>query len=252
MNDAGVWYIGVNGQQQGPLGTQQIADMIRGGQLTQTAYAYGQALPQWTPIAQVPVFAPLFTVQQPPPPPPPGPAPVMVADVIDFELFGGEMQFVEIVLDPGEAAIAGGGAAFYLDPGIKIEHGELTLYGNAAAERQKVAFAAASPGKIVAVDLRQHGNTLVCAAESFLCAAKGIAVTGAGMKKLDGQGLAFLHAGGTLVAKELRPGEVLRVDAACVAAFEARVGHDLQEIATLTGPGRIWLQSLPPARLARR
>src|SRR6188768_3269741 len=109
MNDGSIWYIGINGQQQGPLGTKQIIDLIRTGQVTQTAYVYGQSLPHWTPIATVPTFTPAFATAAPPPPPPPaGPAP-QVADQIDFEIFGNEMQFVEIVLDPGEAAIAEAG-----------------------------------------------------------------------------------------------------------------------------------------------
>jgi uncharacterized protein (TIGR00266 family) len=312
MNDASVWYIGINGQQQGPLATPQVAELIRSGQLNQTAYVYGQAQPQWTPIAQVAIFAPLFAnAQPPPPPPPPGPAPV-VADQIDFEIFGNEMQFVEIVLDPGEAAVAEAGAFFYMDPGIKMETifgdgsqqaqqqgffgklaagakrvltGEslfMTMFGNGAQERQKVSFAAPYPGKIIPVDLRQHGGTLLCQKDAFLCAAKGISVgiawakkLGAGLfggegfilQKLEGQGLAFIHAGGTVVSRDLKPGETLRLDTGCLVAFEPRVAYDIQWVggfktalfggeglffATLTGPGRVWLQSLPFSRLAGR
>lgn len=312
MSDAAIWYIGINGQQQGPLGTQQVVDMIRAGQITTTAYAYGQTQPQWTPIAQIPTFAPLFAQMPPPPPPPPvGPAPV-VADQIDFEVIGSEMQFVEIVLDPGEAAIAEAGAFFYMDPGIKMETifgdgsqqaqqqgffgklaagakrvltGEslfMTVFGNGANERQKVAFAAPYPGKIIPVDLRQHGGTLLCQKDAFLCAAKGIAVgiawnkkIGAGLfggegfilQKIEGQGLAFIHAGGTIVSRDLGPGETLRLDTGCLVAFEPKVNYDIQWVggfksalfggeglffATLTGPGRVWLQSLPFSRLAGR
>lgn len=312
MSDAAIWYIGINGQQQGPLGTQQVVDMIRAGQITTTAYAYGQTQPQWTPIAQIPTFAPLFAQMPPPPPPPPvGPAPV-VADQIDFEVIGSEMQFVEIVLDPGEAAIAEAGAFFYMDPGIKMETifgdgsqqaqqqgffgklaagakrvltGEslfMTVFGNGANERQKVAFAAPYPGKIIPVDLRQHGGTLLCQKDAFLCAAKGIAVgiawnkkIGAGLfggegfilQKIEGQGLAFIHAGGTIVSRDLKPGETLRLDTGCLVAFEPKVNYDIQWVggfksalfggeglffATLTGPGRVWLQSLPFSRLAGR
>lgn len=312
MNDASVWYIGINGQQQGPLATAAIIELIRSGQVNQTAYVYGQAQPQWTPIAQVAAFAPMFqNAQPPPPPPPPGPAP-MVADQIDFEVFGNEMQFVEIVLDPGEAAIAEAGAFFYMDPGIKMETifgdgshqaqqqgffgklaagakrvltGEslfMTVFGNGAQTRQKVSFAAPYPGKIIPVDLRQHGGTLLCQKDAFLCAAKGIAVgiawnkkIGAGLfggegfilQKLEGQGLAFIHAGGTIVSKDLAAGETLRLDTGCLVAFEPRVNYDIQWVggfksalfggeglffATLTGPGRVWLQSLPFSRLAGR
>jgi uncharacterized protein (TIGR00266 family) len=311
MNDGAIWYIGINGQQQGPLGTQQVIDMIRLGQVTQTAYVYGQTQPQWTPIGSVPTFATAFHAAPPPPPPPPA-GPAMVADQIDFEIFGNEMQFVEIVLDPGEAAIAEAGAFFYMDPGIKMETifgdgsaqaqnqgffgklaagakrvltGEslfMTIYGNGASQRQKVAFAAPYPGKIIPVDLRQHDGVLICQKDSFLCAAKGISVgiawnkkVGAGLfggegfilQKLEGQGLAFVHAGGTVVQKELAAGETLRLDTGCLVAFEPRVNYDIQWVggfktalfggeglffATLTGPGRVWLQSLPFSRLAGR
>ncbi len=311
MNDVSVWYIGIRGQQQGPLGTQQIIDMVRAGQLDQTAYVYGQTHPQWSPIAQVAAFAPLFSTAQPaPPPPPPGPAPV-VADQIDFEIFGAEMPFVEIVLDPGEAAVAEAGAVFYMDAGIRMEtifgdgtahpqHGFLgkiaagakrvltgeslfmTMFGNAAHVRQKVSFAAPYPGKIIPIDLRQHGGSLICQKDAFLCAAKGISVgiawnkkLGAGLfggegfvlQKIEGHGLAFIHAGGTVVAKDLAAGETLRVDTGCLVACEPRVSYDIQWVggfktalfggeggffATLTGPGKVWLQSLPFSRLAGR
>jgi uncharacterized protein (TIGR00266 family) len=315
MNDGGVWYLGINGQQQGPLGTQQIVDMIRAGHVNQTAYVYGQTAPTWTPIAQVAVFTPLFQQAMPPPPPPPPPPAqpaTAVADQIDFEVFGNEMQYVEIVLDPGEAAIAEAGAFFYMDPGIKMETifgdgsaaaqnqgfmgkllggakrvltGEslfMTVFGNGAQQRQKVAFAAPYPGKIIPIDLRQHNGTLLCQKDAFLCAAKGISVgiawtkkVGAGLfggegfilQKLEGQGLAFVHAGGTILAKELAAGETLRLDTGCLVAFEPRVTYDIQWVggfksalfggeglffATLTGPGRVWLQSLPFSRLAGR
>jgi len=311
--DPAVWYVGINGQQQGPLGVQQIIDMIRAGTITQTAYVYGQNNPTWVPIHSVPAFAQVFHASPipPPPPPPAGRAPI-VADQIDFELFGEEMQFVEIVLDPGEAAIAEAGAFFYMDPGIKMETifgdgsqqaqqqgffgklaagakrvliGEslfMTVFGNGAIERQKVAFAAPYPGKIIPIDLRQHGGTLLCQKDAFLCAAKGIAVgiawnkkIGAGLfggegfvlQKIEGQGLAFIHAGGTIVSRDLKPGETVRLDTGCLVAFEPRVTYDIQWVggfksalfggeglffATLTGPGRVWLQSLPFSRLAGR
>ncbi len=315
MNDPAIWYIGINGQQQGPLGAQAIIDMIRAGTINQTAYVYSQTNPSWTPIVQMPGFAAVFNSAPPPPPPPPpaGPAPhTAIADQIDFEVFGNEMQFVEIVLDPGEAAISEAGAFFYMDPGIKMETifgdgskpaeqqgfmgklmqgakrvltGEsmfMTIFGNGAQTRQKVAFAAPYPGKIIPVDLRQYNGTLLCQKDAFLCAAKGISVgiawnkkLGAGLfggegfilQKLEGQGLAFIHAGGTIVAKDLAAGETLRLDTGCLVAFEPKVNYDIQWVggfksalfggeglffATLTGPGKVWLQSLPFSRLAGR
>jgi uncharacterized protein (TIGR00266 family) len=317
MADPAIWYLGINGQQQGPLGAQQVIDLIRAGQINQTAYVYSQSNPAWVPITQIAGFAAALAASAggapPPPPPPAGPAPTtVVADQIDFEIFGNEMQFVEIVLDPGEAAVSEAGAFFYMDPGIKMETifgdgakpaqdqgfmgkllaggkrlltGEslfMTIFGNGAQTRQKVAFAAPYPGKIIPLDLREYNGTILCQKDAFLCAAKGISVgiawnkkVGAGLfggegfilQKLEGQGLAFIHAGGTIVAKELAPGETLRLDTGCLVAFEPRVGYDIQWVggfktalfggeglffATLTGPGKVWLQSLPFSRLAGR
>jgi uncharacterized protein (AIM24 family) len=145
-----------------------------------------------------------------------------------------------------------------------------------------VAFAAPYPGKIVPIDLRQLGGTLICQKDSFLCAAKGVALgialqrrLGAGlfggegfiMQKLEGDGMAFVHAGGTLMERTLAPGETLRVDTGCVVAFQPSVDFDIQFVgkvksaifggeglffATLQGPGKVWLQSLPLSRLANR
>lgn len=306
-----IWYLGIGGQQQGPLGTQQILDMIRSGVVTATAYVYGGSVATWTPIMQVPTFASALHAAPPPPPPPPGAAPV-AADQIDFEIIGSEMQFVEITLDPGEAAIAEAGAFFYMDPGIRMETifgdgsaqaqsqgfmGKLlggakrvltgeslftTIFGNGAQQRQKVSFAAPYPGKIIPIDLRQHQGTLLCQKDAFLCAAKGISIgiawnkkIGAGLfggegfilQKIEGQGLAFIHAGGTVVSRDLAAGETLRLDTGCLVAFEPQVNYDIQWVggfksalfggeglffATLTGPGRVWLQSLPFSRLAGR
>jgi uncharacterized protein (TIGR00266 family) len=222
------------------------------------------------------------------------------------------MQFVEIVLDPGEAAVAEAGSFFYMDSGIRMEtifgdgsaHAQqqgffgklaagakrvltgeslfMTMFGNGAKERQKVSFAAPYPGKIIPIDLRQHGGTLICQKDAFLCAAKGISVgiawnkrLGAGLfggegfvlQKIEGHGLAVIHAGGTVVAKELKAGETLRVDTGCLVAFEPRVSYDIQWVGgfktalfggeggfftTLTGPGQVWLQSLPFSRVAGR
>lgn len=158
----------------------------------------------------------------------------------------------------------------------------MTVYGNRDPQRRKVAFAAPYPGKIIPMDLRALGGTLLCEKDAFLCAARGISVgiafqkkLGAGLfggegfilQKLEGQGLAFVHAGGTIVSRELAAGETLRIDTGCIVAFEPRVAYDIQWVgglksaffggeglffATLTGPGKIWLQSLPFARLARR
>ena len=158
----------------------------------------------------------------------------------------------------------------------------MTAFTARSVQREKVAFAAPYPGKIVSMDLMQLGGTMICQKESFLCAAKGVSVgiafnkkIGAGlfggegfiMERLQGDGWAFIHAGGTIYQRELGPGEVLRVDTGCIVAFQPNVQFDIQFVgkiksalfggeglffATLRGPGRIWLQSLPFSRMADR
>jgi len=233
----------------------------------------------------------------------------MAMDVVDYEIFGVEMQYVEVELDPGEAAVGEAGVMMYMQAGIQMDtvfgdgaqqgglFGKLmgagkrlltgeslftTVFLNTASSKQRVAFAAPYPGKIVPMDLRALGGTLLCQKDSFLCAAKGVSLgialqkkLGAGlfggegfiMQKLDGDGMAFVHAGGTLMERTLAPGETLRVDTGCVVAYQPSVDFDIQYVgkiksalfggeglffATLRGPGKIWLQSLPLSRLANR
>ena len=158
----------------------------------------------------------------------------------------------------------------------------MTTFTARGAGREKVSFAAPYPGKIVPLDLAQMGGTMICQKQSFLCAAKGTAIgieftrkLGTGLfggegfilQRLTGDGLAFVHAGGTIVDRTLGPGETLRVDTGCLVAFQPSVSYDIQFVggikntlfggeglflATLTGPGKVWLQSLPFSRLAGR
>ncbi|WBY00970.1 TIGR00266 family protein [Ramlibacter tataouinensis] len=234
----------------------------------------------------------------------------MAMDVIDYEIRGSEMQFVEIELDPGEAAIGEAGSMMFMDAGIAMDtvfgdgsaqqgglFGKLmgagkrlvtgeslftTVYTNNAAGKQRVAFAAPYPGKILPMDLRQLGGTLVCQKDAFLCAARGVSLgialqrklstgffggEGFIMQKLEGDGLAFVHAGGTVVRRELQAGQALLVDTGCVVAYTAGVSFDIQFVgkvktalfggeglffARMAGPGTVWLQSLPFSRLASR
>jgi uncharacterized protein (TIGR00266 family) len=310
MNDR-FWYVAVGGQQQGPWTTEEVLDGIRGNRYGRDAYVFAQGMANWVPITSQPEFASAFgpaPSAAPPPPPPPGRS---AAHEIDYELFGEEMQYVEITLDPGEACVAEAGSFMYMEPGIQMQTifgdgsgqegsgimgklltagkrvltGEslfMTVFSNAAGGRQKVAFASPYPGKIVALDLKQHGGRILCEKDAFLCAAKGISVgiafqrkLGAGLfggegfllQKLEGDGMAFVHSGGTILSRELAAGETLRVDTGCLVAFESTVNYDIQMVsgiktaifggeglfyAALTGPGRIWLQSLPFSRLAKR
>lgn len=234
----------------------------------------------------------------------------MAMDVIDYQIFGDDMQFIEIELDPGEAVVGEAGAMFYMEDQIQLEtifgdgsaaqnsvFGKLvgagkrllvgeslftSVFSNNGHNKRKVAFGAAFPGKIIPMHLGQLGGTLLCQKDAFLCAAKGVSLgiefqkrLGAGffggegfiLQKLEGDGLAFVHAGGAIIEKTLQPSETLRVDTGCVVAFTREVDFDIQYVggvktalfggeglffATLRGPGRVWLQSLPLARLANR
>ena len=235
----------------------------------------------------------------------------MAMDVVDYEIKGAEMQFVEVELDPGEAAIGEAGSMMFMEAGIEMDtvfgdgsaqqggglFGKLlgagkrlitgeslftTVYTNQSSAKKRVAFGAPYPGKILPMDLRQLGGTLICQKDAFLCAARGVSLgialqrkLGAGffggegfiMQKLEGDGLAFVHAGGTVVRRDLQAGETLLIDTGCVVAYTQGVDFDIQYVgkiktalfggegiflARVTGPGQVWLQSLPFSRLASR
>ncbi len=229
---------------------------------------------------------------------------------VDYQVFGDDLQFVEVELDPQETVIAEAGAMMYMEDGIGFETkmgdgsqpsqgfmsklgsvakraltGEsifMTHFTNSAAQGKKhVAFGAPYPGKIIAIDLDEAQGELICQKDSFLCAALGTEVSiafnkhlGAGffggegfiLQRLRGDGMVFIHAGGTIVEKRLQ-GEKLMVDTGCIVAFENTIYYDIQRagnlksmvfggeglfLATLQGTGRVWLQSLPFSRLADR
>jgi len=230
---------------------------------------------------------------------------------IDYKIYGEELQFVEIELDPYETAIAESGAFMMMDNGIEMQTifgdgsqqqdngllgklfsagkrllvGEslfMTAFTNTGMEKKKVSFAAPYTGKIIVFDLKKLGGKIIAQKDAFLCAAKGVSIgiefqkrLGTGifggegfiMEKLEGDGLAFAHAGGYVLEKELKAGEVFKVDTGCIVAYTAGVDFDIEFIkgvknwmfggeglyfAILTGPGKIWLQSLPISRLAGR
>ena len=234
----------------------------------------------------------------------------MAMDVVDFEIKGSEMQFVEVELDPGEAAVGEAGSMMFMDAGIAMDTvfgdgaastgglfnkllgagkrlitGEslfTTVYTNQGQSKLRIAFAAPYPGKILAMDLHRLGGMLICQKDAFLCAAKGVSLgiylqqrmsvgffggEGFIMQKLEGDGLAFVHAGGTCLKRELQPGQTLLIDTGCVVAFTPNVNFEIQYVgkiktalfggeglffAKVTGPGTVWLQSLPFSRLASR
>jgi uncharacterized protein (TIGR00266 family) len=229
---------------------------------------------------------------------------------VDYQVFGDDLQFVEVELDPGETVIAEAGTMMYMENDISFEarmgdgskpkaglldkvvgvgarliSGEslfMTHFTNAAqGAKRHVAFGAPYPGKIIAIDLDEANGELICQKDSFLCAALGTQVSiafnkrlGAGifggegfiLQRLRGDGMVFIHAGGTIVEKRLN-NEKIMVDTGCIVAFESTIDYNIQTsgsvksmlfggeglfLATLQGTGRIWLQSLPFSRLADR
>lgn len=234
----------------------------------------------------------------------------MNSHVIDYEIFGDDLQCVEVELDPNETVIAEAGSMMMMDhtiemntilgdgskqdesifgkifsAGKRVLTGEslfMTTYTQRGHAKAKVTFAAPYPGKIIPMDLTNFGGKVICQKEAFLCAAKGVSVgiefqrkLGVGffggegfiMQKLEGDGLAFLHAGGTVVKRTLVHGEILNVDTGCLVALSSNVNYDIRLqkgiknslfggeglfIATLEGPGQVWIQSMPFSRLADR
>ena len=191
---------------------------------------------------------------------------------------------METIFGDGSAR-TGGFVGALLGAGKRLLTGEslfMTVFQNQGVGKRHVAFGAPYPGKIVAVNLRDLGGELIAQKDSFLCAAKGVSIgiafqrkLGTGlfggegfiMQRLTGDGWAFIHAGGTLYERTLAPGEILRVDTGCIVGFQPTVDYDIQYVggiktalfggeglffATLRGPGKIWLQSLPFSRLAGR
>lgn len=233
-----------------------------------------------------------------------------VADDIDFEIKGQELQFLEIELDPGESAVAEAGAFVWKDASIgmttvfgdgsggeggfmgkllgagkRLVTGEslfTTVFTHNGQGKARVAFAAPTPGAILPLRLADYGGRLICQKDAFLAAAKGVSIgiefqrrvmtglfggEGFIMQKLEGDGWVFVQMGGTVVECQLAPGEQLHVDTGCLAAYTPGVDFDLVSaggvrsalfggeglfFARLTGPGHVWIQSLPFSRLAGR
>ena len=236
----------------------------------------------------------------------------MYSHEIDYQIYGDDMQYVEIELDPTETVIAEAGSMMMMDPSIQMETifgdgskqsnsggfmdklfsagkrvitGEslfMTAFNNGGQGKEKVYFAAPYPGKILPMDLSKMGGKLICQKDAFLCAAKGVSVgidfrkklsvgffggEGFILEKLEGDGMAFIHACGAIVERNLLPGETLKIDTGCLVAMTQNVHYDIQFIggikntlfggegvffATVSGPGTVWIQSLPFSRLAER
>ncbi len=300
------WFYARGSNSVGPLSLTELIKALPGAEGGKTL-VFGPGLSDWTEAKHVGAIAEAVRASQGPPKPPTS----RRADVIDYEIFGEEMQFVEVTLDPGEMVVAEAGSMMYMTESIKMETvfgdpsaaqnqgflgkmltagkrvltGEslfMTTFSNQGQRREQVAFASPYPGKIVPLHLDELGGELICQKDSFVCAARGVQIGiaftqkfGAGlfggegfiMQKLTGDGICLIHAGGTLVKRTLQPGESLRLDTGCLVALMPSVNYDIKWVgglkntlfggegmvfATLTGPGDVWLQSLPFSRLAGR
>jgi uncharacterized protein (TIGR00266 family) len=223
-----------------------------------------------------------------------------MAHEIDYQILGDDIQVVEVEMDPGEAVRAEAGAMLYMEQDIEMQTGTgggifkglkrmitgesffITSFTNNGTGKRKMAFAAPYPGKIIPINPAEYGGKFYCQKDGFLCAAQGIEINlaftkriGAGLfggegfilQELSGDGNTFIHAGGTILKKQLAAGEQLRVDTGCLVAFQPSVSYDIKFIggfknslfggeglfyAHLTGPGLVFLQSVPFSRLADR
>lgn len=306
------WYYAVEGKAQGPVSDQELRQRISSGQLPPDVLVWREGMAEWVPASsQLELQSGQMEMSLGPFPSPPQAAAGRRAHEIDYEIFGHEMQFVEIELDPGESAVAEAGAMMYMTDGIEMQ----TIFGDGSEAQEggfldklvgagkrlitgeslfctiftqrgqgkgRVAFSAPYPGKIIPLDLKDYQGEVICQKDAFLCCAKGVSIDiafqkkiGVGlfggegfiMQRLAGDGLAFVHAGGTIVEKQLKAGESLKVDTGCIVALTKTVDYDIEFVGNVTsalfggegfffarlqGPGHVWLQSLPFSRLAGR
>ena len=300
------WFLSYNGAQLGPL---DHATAIAQARSNPNGHCWRQGFSEWMPITScTELTASSATAMNAPPPPT-----RRSADEIDYKIYGEDMQFVEIELDPGESAVAEAGSLMYkeatvqmetvfgdghhsgqgggfmdklLGAGKRIITGEslfTTVFSHAGPSgKAKVAFAAPYPGTIIPLHLSNYNGRIICQKDSFLCAARGVQIgiffqkkvmtalfggEGFIMQKLEGDGQVFVHAGGTIMERQLAAGERIDVDTGCVVALTDTVGFDVKPVggiksmlfggegvflATLTGPGHVWMQSLPFSRMAGR
>ncbi len=304
MSGDGGWYYVKDGQTFGPVSRADLIRAIPSAQGSSTL-VWGPGVAEWTEARHVVALGVTPGYSEAPPRPPSG----RRADDLEYELFGDDMQFVEITLDPGEVVVAEAGMMMYMSEGIQMQTvfgdpsknagffgklmeagkrmitGEslfLTTFGATGAKREQVAFASPYPGKIIPMHLDELGGELICQKDAFLCAARGVQIgiafqrkilaglfggEGFILQRLTGDGQAFVHAGGTIHRRELRSGETLRLDTGCLVALQPSVDYDIEFtggikntifggeglfLATLRGPGIVWVQSLPFTRLAGR
>ena len=300
------WYMAIGGQQQGPFSQAQIQQGVAAGIYTRDTLVWRQGFANWLPMAQVPelqqpTFSPppmntgstqaheidyqihgnemqFVEIEL-------DPQESTIAEAGAMMYMSDGIQMETVFGDGSHASESGGFMDKMLGAGKRLITGEslfTTVFTFMGRGKGKVAFAAPYPGKIIPLDLRNYNGRLICQKSAFLCAAKGVSIgiafqkkigvamfggEGFIMQKLEGNGLTFVHAGGTIIEKELQAGETLRVDTGCMVALTQTVQYDIEFVggvksaifggegfffATLRGPGHVWLQSLPFSRLAGR
>ena len=213
------------------------------------------------------------------------PGETAIAESGSFMMMDDGIQMQTIFGDGSQNQGGGGLLGKLLGAGKRLIVGEslfMTAFSNTGYGKKKVSFASPYPGKIIALDLQQLGGKIIAQKDAFLCAAKGVSIgidfqrkLGTGifggegfiMEKLEGDGMAFMHAGGHVFSKQLQPGELIKIDTGCLVALTQTVDYDIQFIggirntifggeglffATLRGPGQVWIQTLPVSRLASR
>jgi uncharacterized protein (TIGR00266 family) len=300
------WYIAIGGQQQGPFSQAQIQQGVAAGIYTRDTLVWRQGFANWLAMAQVPelqqpTFSPppmntgnaqaheidyqihgnemqFVEIEL-------DPQESTIAEAGAMMYMSDGIQMETVFGDGSQGSESGGFMDKMLGAGKRLITGEslfTTVFTFMGRGKGKVAFAAPYPGKIIPLDLRNYNGRLICQKSAFLCAAKGVSIgiafqkkigvalfggEGFIMQKLEGNGMTFVHAGGTIIEKELQAGEVLRVDTGCLVALTQTVQYDIEFVggvksaifggegfffATLRGPGHVWLQSLPFSRLAGR
>ncbi|SHO80576.1 DUF124 domain-containing protein [hydrothermal vent metagenome] len=317
------WYIEYDdGRKQGPITKIEAKLAVKNDS---SGYAWSEGMSDWQPMNTIEELVGVGNAVPYNPTPPSTPQPpinnrnqqasysLMSSDEIDYEIFGEDIQYVEIELDPNESAVAEAGSMMYKHSAIVMD----TVFGDGSGSRDdsgglfdrlvgagkrlvtgeslfttvfthkgngkaRVAFAAPYPGRIIPINLKDVGGTIICQKDCFLCAAKGVSIgiyfqkkiltalfggEGFIMQKLEGDGQAFIHAGGMLKEIQLQAGEHIHLDTGCLVAMEPTVNMDIEQaggiktgffggegffFAKLQGPGKIWIQSLPFSRLASR
>ncbi|RUM45305.1 MAG: TIGR00266 family protein [Desulfocapsa sp.] len=301
------WYVAVNGQSQGPFSRAQIIAGLNSGQYTPATMIWRDGFADWLPLSQVDALNDPTPTNNVVPPPAGSHAHEIDYAIFGHEMQfveieldqaesvvseAGAMMYMsdriqlETIFGDGSAASQRGG---FLDKmlgaGKRLISGEglfITMFTYVGKDKGKIAFASPYPGKIIPLDLKKYNNRIICQKDAFLCAARGVSIgiafqkkigtalfggEGFIMQQLDGDGYCFVHAGGTIIERELAAGEHLKVDTGCLVALTRTVNYDIEFVgnvksalfggegfffATLEGPGHVWLQSLPFSRLAGR